>query len=106
MRLDSVKFISICGNQAYLLPGLVCNVRCAEYHRDKKGFFAPMDKAGTAAESIVVDDVSKDGSLDTLKLFPRARAVVREVNGGFSRACNTGIAVAKWKILILPQFRR
>ncbi|MCH8887554.1 MAG: hypothetical protein IIC13_13295, partial [SAR324 cluster bacterium] len=36
----------------------------------------------------------------------RARAVVREANGGFSKTCNTGIAAAKWKILILPQFRR
>ena len=61
---------------------------------------------GGSANFWIVARYNTDGSLDTLKLFPRARVVVRETNGGFSKACNTGIAAANWKIPILPQFRR
>ncbi|MCH8077804.1 MAG: glycosyltransferase family 2 protein [SAR324 cluster bacterium] len=60
-----------------------------------------MGNAQAPTELIVVDDASTDASLDTLKLFPRARVVVRETNGGFSKACNTGIAAAKGKFLLL-----
>lgn len=60
-----------------------------------------INNAEAPTELIVVDDASTDGSLETLKRFPRARVVMRETNGGFSKACNTGIAEAEGKILLL-----
>ena len=46
-----------------------------------------------AAEVIVVDNHSTDGSVDYLKpLFPEVKFIVNEINIGFAKACNKGLA--------------
>jgi len=50
-------------------------------------------------EIIVVDDASRDNSLEILKGYPDIRVVARSENGGFSAACNDGIKNAKNDIL-------
>ncbi len=50
-------------------------------------------------EIIVVDDASHDNSIEELRKFPELRIIPRGKNGGFSRACNTGISQARYNIL-------
>lgn len=54
------------------------------------------------AELIIADDGSTDGTAAWLsQQVPQARVVRLETNGGFSRACNAGIAAATGDILVL-----
>lgn len=59
-----------------------------------------VEQADFAVEVLVVDDASTDDSLDALKQFPTVTPVIREENGGFSRACNSGLAASKGKYLL------
>ena len=53
-------------------------------------------------ELIVVDDASEDGTTQVLRQrFPAVRVLRRELNGGFARAVNDGIAVSSGEILLL-----
>lgn len=51
--------------------------------------------AGLAAEIVVVDNHSTDGSLPYLRpRFPQVKFLAAETNGGFAKACNRGLAEA------------
>jgi len=53
-------------------------------------------------EVIVVDDGSKDGSVEFLEAkFPEVKLVVHEDNQGFSKACLSGVNAAKGKVVVL-----
>ncbi|NOZ29628.1 MAG: glycosyltransferase family 2 protein [Chloroflexi bacterium] len=53
-------------------------------------------------EVIVVDDASRDGSLDLLKReFPEVRVVALQRNRGLAAACNAGAAVARGDALVM-----
>jgi GT2 family glycosyltransferase len=60
------------------------------------------DAAGLAAEVIVVDNASSDGSADRVAAgFPGARMIRNEANVGFGRANNQGFAVAQGRVWLL-----
>jgi O-antigen biosynthesis protein len=49
-----------------------------------------------AAEVIVIDNNSTDGSVDYLSgAFPEVKFIANDFNAGFSKACNQGLAIAK-----------
>lgn len=53
-------------------------------------------------ELIVVDDASPDDSLTFLeKNYPQVRIIKHEKNLGFSKAANSGVALAKGEIIVL-----
>jgi GT2 family glycosyltransferase len=56
-------------------------------------------------ELIVVDNGSRDGTVDWLQQLaaanPRVRLVLNPENGGFARACNQGLALARGETLVL-----
>jgi N-acetylglucosaminyl-diphospho-decaprenol L-rhamnosyltransferase len=57
---------------------------------------------GLAAEVIVVDNASSDGSADAVeRAFPAVSVIRRSENGGFARANNEGIAGARGRFLLL-----
>ncbi len=60
------------------------------------------DTTGLAAEVIVVDNASADGSADaTAARFPQVRQIRNADNVGFARATNQALRLAQGKILIL-----
>ncbi len=63
------------------------------------------DRAGAAYELVIVDNASSDGTRDYLRELAErndaVRLVLNEVNAGFARACNQGLAVASGKLLVL-----
>jgi len=64
--------------------------------------FAAIKNAGVAYEVIVVDDGSKDDSVDFIKQeYPQVKLVVNAKNSGFSYTCNQGIAVAQYELILL-----
>ncbi len=64
--------------------------------------FAAIKNAGVAYEVIVVDDGSKDDSVDFIKKeYPQVKLVVNTRNSGFSYTCNQGIAVAQYELILL-----
>ena len=53
-------------------------------------------------EVIIVDDGSKDGSVEFLEAeFPEVKLVVHEKNQGFSKACLSGVNAAKGNVVVL-----
>jgi GT2 family glycosyltransferase len=56
-------------------------------------------------EVIVVDNGSRDGTVEWLHDLaaanPRVRLVLNPANGGFARACNQGLALARGDVLVL-----
>jgi GT2 family glycosyltransferase len=56
-------------------------------------------------ELIVVDNASSDGTPAYLRkladLNPHVRVVLNDRNGGFARACNQGLAIARGDVLVL-----
>jgi GT2 family glycosyltransferase len=60
------------------------------------------NKDNHIAEVIVVDDASKDGSVEYLKdNFPEISIIKHRINRGFSTSVNTGARMAKGKLLVL-----
>ncbi len=56
---------------------------------------------GLAAEVIVVDNHSSDGSLEYLQpKFPTVHFIANTSNAGFSKACNQGLALAKGEFVL------
>jgi GT2 family glycosyltransferase len=51
-------------------------------------------------EIIIVDNASRDGSLDGLAALPNVRIINNPVNVGFSAACNIGLRVASAPFLL------
>jgi GT2 family glycosyltransferase/glycosyltransferase involved in cell wall biosynthesis len=52
-------------------------------------------------EIIVVDDAGPDATADLLSLIPDIRVIRHETNTGYVGACNTGIAAARGKYVVL-----
>lgn len=61
-----------------------------------RGFTAP-----STYELIVVDNASKDGSVDWLKKQPDIRCIYNNENMGFPKGCNQGMAIAKGTEILL-----
>ena len=59
-----------------------------------------MTTAGQSVEVIVVDDGSKDDTLDLEAIWEGVRVVRRKTAGGFIRACTAGADVARGEFLI------
>jgi GT2 family glycosyltransferase len=58
--------------------------------------------AGTIYEIIIVDDCSKDDSVEFIKTeYPLTTLVVNTENKGFSYSCNRGIEAAKYELILL-----
>jgi GT2 family glycosyltransferase len=57
-------------------------------------------ESGARVEVIVVDDASTDGSRKLLQSLP-VRCIERPSQGGFSRACNSGLEAAQNRWLVL-----
>jgi GT2 family glycosyltransferase len=56
---------------------------------------------GLNVEVIVVDNASKDGSMDYLQpKFPEVKFITNEVNIGFAKACNRGLKCAKGEFVL------
>lgn len=63
--------------------------------------FAAVEQWHGAAEIIIVDDCSTDGSCQLVKeLFPTAKLLVNSKNSGFSKTCNIGMSQAQFSILL------
>jgi GT2 family glycosyltransferase len=64
--------------------------------------FTAIENAGVAYEVIVVDDGSKDASVEFIKQdCPQVKLLVNEQNSGFSYTCNQGIAAAQYELILL-----
>jgi GT2 family glycosyltransferase len=64
--------------------------------------FAAIKNAGVAYEVIVVDDGSKDDSVDFIKQeYPQVKLLVNAKNSGFSYTCNQGIAITQYELILL-----
>lgn len=60
-----------------------------------------LNNSGCNFEIIVVDDFSKDDSIDFIeKFYPSIVLIKCTINGGFSKACNKGLDVAKHELIL------
>ncbi|MFB9842090.1 glycosyltransferase family 2 protein [Mucilaginibacter ginsenosidivorans] len=63
---------------------------------------AVAEQAGMAYEIIVVDDYSKDDSIEFItKNYPKIKLIANPENRGFSFTCNRGIEVAQYDVVLL-----
>ena len=61
-----------------------------------------LEEAGAPFEVIVVDDNSKDDSVDFMKLrYPAVKLIVNPENQGFSYTCNRGIQASNSELILL-----
>ncbi|TWI99956.1 GT2 family glycosyltransferase [Mucilaginibacter frigoritolerans] len=64
--------------------------------------YTALNKAGIVYELIIVDDCSKDDSVEFIKTeYPEVKLVVNPVNKGFSFACNRGIEVTQHELILI-----
>jgi GT2 family glycosyltransferase len=64
--------------------------------------FLAAQNAGTTFEIIVIDDGSKDDSIDFIKSnYPKVKLLVNNQNRGFSYTCNHGIREAQYELILL-----
>lgn len=60
-----------------------------------------LNNSGCKFEIIVVDDFSNDGSIDFIKIaYPSIVLVKCIINGGFAKACNKGLEIAKHELIL------
>jgi GT2 family glycosyltransferase len=60
-----------------------------------------LNNSGCNFEIIVVDDFSKDDSIDFIKrYYPSIILIECTVNGGFAKACNKGLDIAKHELIL------
>lgn len=63
---------------------------------------AAIEQAETTYELIVVDDCSKDDSVEFIKTnYPDIKLLVNAENKGFSYSCNQGIQAAQYELILL-----
>ena len=66
------------------------------------GTFEVLEAAGAVYEVIIVDDASKDDSVDFIKRnYPKAKLIVNPENRGFSFTCNRGIEASNNDLILL-----
>lgn len=64
--------------------------------------FEALNFSGVDFEIIIIDDCSKDDSVNFIKTaFPSVKLLVNEVNAGFSTTCNRGIMQASKELIFL-----
>jgi len=64
--------------------------------------FAAAENAQTAFEVIVIDDGSKDDSINFIQQhYPNVKLLLNDKNKGFSYTCNHGIREAKYELILL-----
>lgn len=64
--------------------------------------FDAIKNAGTVYEIIIVDDCSKDDSVEFIRSqYPQVVLVVNPENKGFSYSCNRGIEIAQYELILL-----
>lgn len=64
--------------------------------------FTAAKNAETTFEIIVIDDGSKDDSIDFIKShYPNIKLLINDKNRGFSYTCNHGIGEAKYDLILL-----
>jgi GT2 family glycosyltransferase len=64
--------------------------------------YAALNNAEIVYEVIIVDDCSKDDSVEFIKTaYPEIKLVVNPVNKGFSYACNRGIEVTQHELILI-----
>ena len=61
-----------------------------------------LENANTSYEIILVDDCSRDNSIEFIRtVYPQIQVIESTVNGGFSITCNKGIAAAQKELIFL-----
>ncbi len=64
--------------------------------------FQVLEAAGVAFEVIIVDDASKDDSVDFIKRnYPEVKLIVNPQNRGFAYTCNRGIEASNNELILL-----
>ena len=64
-------------------------------------------KGGLTLQVIVVDNASRDGSVEILRSqFPRVELIENSINVGFARANNQTLPLAAWALSAIAQHRR
>ncbi|RDC54757.1 glycosyltransferase family 2 protein [Pedobacter chinensis] len=64
--------------------------------------FIAAQNANTEFEIIVIDDGSKDDSIDFIKQhYPNVKLLINDKNRGFSYTCNYGIKESKYELILL-----
>ncbi|MDB5109184.1 MAG: wbbL 4 [Mucilaginibacter sp.] len=64
--------------------------------------YAAIENAGVAYEIIIVDDASKDDSVEFIRTgYPQIKLLVNNHNRGFSYSCNQGIAASECELILL-----
>jgi len=61
-----------------------------------------LNNAGIVYEVIIVDDCSKDDSIEFIKAeYPQVKLITNPVNKGFSYACNRGIEATQHELILI-----
>jgi len=64
--------------------------------------YSAIKNAGVIFEIIIVDDCSNDGSVEFITAgYPEVVLIVNPENKGFSYACNRGIEIARYELILL-----
>ena len=64
--------------------------------------FEVIRNAGVEFQVIIIDDCSKDDSVEFIKTsFPEVKLLINDINKGFSYSCNRGIEVAENELILL-----
>src|SRR5687768_13373427 len=72
-------------------------VRCLERCLDAA---AELPRAGEAAEVIVIDNASRDSTMELVRKFPGVKLIEPGSNLGFAAACNLGARSSRGELLL------